>query len=219
MKSVRRPQNLWLPLVVFFLVVVGIIFFSTACPAQSAQVKDETITSFGYGAVRVRLYTDYFCVPCKAVEPRIDALLKGLIRKNLINITFIDAPFHKFSSLYARYFLFILNENRSFEHALSAREILFEAAKENLTEAEKLDEYLKKRGIKFSPFDVRPVFVFLERSLREDKIDATPTCIIERNGKKEMFKGGDNIIKALEGLNNGDLPADRKPGISEDKKK
>jgi thiol-disulfide isomerase/thioredoxin len=201
------------------LAFMGILFFYSGCLAQSAQAKDETITYFGNGKVKVRLYTDYFCVPCRAVEPRIEGLLKSLVKKNLINITFIDAPFHKFSSMYARYFLFILNENRNFEYALSAREILFEAAKENVTEAEKLEEYLKKKGIKFSAFDVRPVFVALERSLRDDNINATPTCVIERDGKKEMFKGGDDIAKALEGLNGGRLPGDKKPATPEEKKK
>jgi thiol-disulfide isomerase/thioredoxin len=183
------------------LVFAGLLFFCAICTAQSTRGRDEFITSFGTGKVKVRLYTDYFCVPCRAVEPRIEALLKNLVKKNLINITFVDTPFHKSSSMYARYFLFTLNENRNFEHALSVREALFEAAKENLSEMDKLEDYLKKKGIKFVSFDVKPVFLNLERSLREDNIDATPSCVIERNGKKDVFKGGDNIVKALEGLN------------------
>jgi hypothetical protein len=197
---------------VIFLTFLGTAVFLSARAAQGAELKNENITSFGMGKVRVCLYTDYFCVPCRAAEPKIESLLKNLVAKNLINITFIDTPFHRFSSLYARYFLFILNENRNFEHVLSARATLFEAAKEDVSdpprregvsEAERVEEYLKRKGIKFTSFDVKPVFVAFERYLREDSIDATPSCVIERSGKKEVVKGGDDIAKALESLDEG----------------
>jgi hypothetical protein len=205
----------------FILIFLGTGFFCSALLAGAAEPRNETMASFGTGKIKVRLYTDYFCVPCRAAEPRIEAALKGLVTKNLINVTFIDTPFHKFSSLYARYFLFVLNENRNFEHALSVRATLFEAAKEGvpdpqkkeaLSEAERVEEYLKKRGIKFSTFDVKPIFLAFERYLREDNIDATPSCVIERNGKKEILKGGDDIAKALESLDESRLYGDtRKP--------
>ena len=197
----------------------GVLFFARA--AQVAELKNENITSFGMGKVRVRLYTDYFCVPCRAAEPRIESLLKNLVARNLINITFIDTPFHQFSSVYAKYFLFVLNENRSFENALSARAMLFEVAKESMAEKKegiaepqkkegssetaKLEDYLKQRGIRFTAFDVKPVFTGFERYLREDKIDHTPSCVIERSGIKEMFIGGDDIAKALQNLAGGSL--------------
>lgn len=184
------------------LILVGAIFFYNNGIAEAVDAKNNFITSFGSGNVTVRLYADYFCGPCGALEPKAEQLVRSLVKKNVINITFIDAPFHKFSSLYARYFLFILNEKKDFAHALSVRPILFDGAGKNLTEAEKIEEYLKKKGIKFKPFDARPVFIVFEGYLREDKIDSTPTCVIERNGKKEVFKGGDNILKALESLDN-----------------
>jgi hypothetical protein len=73
-------------------------------------------------------------------------------------------------------------------------------AKENLTEAEKIEEYLKKKGIKIKQFDVKPVFSVFKNHLEADNINSTPTCVIERNGKKEVFKGGDDILKSLESL-------------------
>jgi hypothetical protein len=203
----------------FILILLGAGLFGSAPDARAAEARNENIASFGTGKVRVRLYTDYFCVPCRAAEPRIEAALKALVAKNIINVTFIDTPFHKFSSLYARYFLFVLNENRSFEHALSVRALLFEAAKEgvsdlskkeSLSEAERVEEYLKKNGIKFSAFDVKPVFITFERYLREDKVDATPSCVIERGGKKEILKGGDDIAKTLESLDEGRPSGDNK---------
>ena len=200
-----------------------------ASVSRATETKNDLISSFGMGKTEVRVYTDYFCVPCRGAEPRIEAVLKSLFKKSLINVTFIDAPFHKFSSLYAKYFLFILNENRSFERALSARAILFEAAKESMagnkestpdsqrkeavSEATRLEDYLKQRGMKFSAFEVKPVFTVFERYLREDRVDATPTCVIERGGKKEMFKGGDDIAKALEGLAGGRQASEDKKSL------
>jgi hypothetical protein len=212
--DVRRRLNL-----AFILIFLGAGFFCSVPVTGAAELKNENMASFGTGKIKVRLYTDYFCVPCRAAEPRIEATLKGLVTKNIINVTFIDTPFHKFSSLYARYFLFALNENRNFEHALSVRATLFETAKEGvsdpqkkeaLSEAERIEEYLKKKGIKFSAFDVRPIFVAFERYLREDNVDATPSCVIERNGKKEVLKGGDDIAKALESLDEGRPSGDTK---------
>jgi hypothetical protein len=209
-----------------FLTFLGAGVFLSARAAQAAELKNENITSFGMGKVKVRLYTDYFCVPCRAAEPRIESLLKNMVAKNLINITFIDTPFHQFSSVYAKYFLFVLNENRSFENALSARAVLFEAAKESMAEKKegvaepqkrestsettKLEDYLKQKGVKFTAFDVKPVFTGFERYLREDKIDHTPSCAIERSGRKEMFIGGDDIAKALESLAGGSLSGGNK---------
>ena len=211
---------------IIFLTFLGAGAFFSARSAQAAELKNENITSFGMGKVKVRLYTDYFCVPCRAAEPRIERLLKNLVTKNLINITFIDTPFHQFSSVYAKYFLFVLNENRSFENALSTRTMLFEAAKESMAEKKegtaepqkrestsetaKLEDYLKQRGVRFITFDVKPVFTGFERYLREDKIDHTPSCVIERGGKKEMFVGGDDIAKALESLVGGSVSGGNK---------
>ncbi|MCX5814518.1 MAG: thioredoxin domain-containing protein [Proteobacteria bacterium] len=182
-------------------IFIGSIFIYSACVAAPPdQQATGLMTSFGTGKIKVRLYSDYFCGPCRATEPRIEPIIKRLVQDNTINLTFIDAPFHKYSSLYARHFLFILKEKKDFIHALSVRALLFDMAKENLTETEKIEEYLKNKGVKIKPFDVKPLFSVFEGYLREDNIDSTPTCVIEHNGKKEIFKGGDNILKSLEGL-------------------
>ena len=205
LRSIRKRLLMGFSL---FLLLAGMFHFAPVI--QAAEVKSESVTSFGTGKIRVRLYTDYFCAPCRAAEPKIEALLKALVAKNLINVTFIDTPFHRYSSLYARYFLYILNEKRDFEHVLFVRAALFDVAKEEVAEKtgggsqpERLEEYLKKRGIRFAAFDAKPVFLGFERYLREDKIDHTPSCVIERNGMKETFIGGDDIARALEGLNRG----------------
>ncbi len=185
---------------VLSIMVIMTVLICSACVAASPDQEAGIMTSFGAGKIKVTLYSDYFCGPCRATEPVIEPVIKTLVQNNTINITFIDAPFHRFSSLYVRFFLFILKEKNDFNYALFARGILFEMAKENLTEAEKIEEYLKKKSIKTKQFDVKPVFGVFENRLKTDNISSTPTCVIERNGKKEIFKGRDDILKSLESL-------------------
>jgi thiol:disulfide interchange protein DsbA len=60
------------------------------------------------------------------------------VKRGVINITFVDTPVHKETTLYAKYFLYILNEKKDFNHALRARAVLFEAAKQKITDSNKL---------------------------------------------------------------------------------
>jgi len=172
----------------------------TVYASSMLELKGNLLTSFGTGDISVRMYADYFCAPCRASEPKIDVVIKELVRKNIINITFIDAPFHKSSSLYARYFLYILNNKKDFKEALLARSVLFDGAHAGITAADKLEEYLRKNGLKFKQFYVEPVFKEFVGFLKDDKIDSTPTCVIIIKGRKEIFRGGEKIINALKGL-------------------
>jgi len=188
-------------IVITLSVMIGFIIFSLLFEGSVTPVyaADTPMTSFGKGRIEVRIYTDYFCHPCRAVEPKLEPLIRSLMKRNKITIVFVDTPIHTHTSLYARYFLYALNENRDFDSALHVRSVLFEAAKQDITGNEKLDDFLRQKGIKLKLFDTKPVFAALSGYLREDAIDATPTCVIYDNGNKEKFTGPD-IIKALEGL-------------------
>lgn len=172
------------------------------CLAQPDTVDSKEISflAFGDGKVDVRLYADYFCGPCSALEPKIEYPLLDLVKKNVITVTFVDTPFYKYSSLYARYFLYILNEKKELHHALTARNVLFEAAKAGINEKQKLEAFLQTKGVAFKPFDVKPVFKILQGYLKEDKINSTPSCVMRNGDKKEVYTGGENITKALEAL-------------------
>jgi len=181
-------------------ILFALFFEGTVTPLYAGDMPEaDFITSFGTGKTKVRLYTDYFCVPCSALEPRLEKIIPDLVKKGTISLTFIDTPIHKYSSLYATYFLYILNEKKDFNHVLHARAILFEAAKNKVTEKEKLEEFLKKRGIGFKPLDVKPTFGLFNKYFQEDKVNATPTCVIS-NGEKNSFTGAEDIIKAIERL-------------------
>ena len=178
------------------LILFSIFFKGSATPAYA---EDIVIPSFGGGKIQVRLYTDYFCNPCRALEPKIEPLIIDLVEKEMITITFIDTPIHPQTTLYVKYFLYILHENSKFKHALHARNVLFEAAKEKIKDSERLEAFIKKKGIPFKHFDPSATFKIFNESIRKDKIKATPTCVIYKDGKGETFDGRD-IKSALEKL-------------------
>ena len=65
-------------------IVLGFFLFSlffkgSVTPTYAAE---PAVLSFGEGPVRVRLYTDYFCGPCRAMEPELEPLLVELVKKN-----------------------------------------------------------------------------------------------------------------------------------------
>lgn len=178
------------------LILFSIFFKGSATPAYA---EDIVIPSFGSGKIQVRLYTDYFCNPCRALEPTIEPLIIDLVEKEMITITFIDTPIHSQTTLYAKYFLYILNENKEFTHALRARSVLFEAAKEKIKEREQLEAFIKKKGLSFKPFDTTVTLKIFNDSLKQDKVKATPTCVIYKDCERDAFTGRD-IKGALEKL-------------------
>ena len=178
--------------IVFFL-----LFFTIA---TTVLAQEMSLFSFGKGKTQVRLYADYFCGPCRNLEPKIEYLISDLVKRDIITIIFIDAPFHKYSSLYAKYFLYIISEKKEISHALKARSMLFEASKSPIEEQEKLEAFIQNKGFKFRIFDAKPVFAILQNYIREDQINATPTCVIINGKKKEAFYNGEDIVKALEKL-------------------
>jgi thiol:disulfide interchange protein DsbA len=168
--------------------------------SAKGHCAETVMPSFGNGKTKVRLYTDYFCPPCRQMEPDIEPLLKELVRDRIITLTFVDTPFYRYSSLYVRYFLYAINERKDLEHALYARRSLIEAAKKGLDSAQKLEAFLNEKKITLKPFDPKPVFDSLSRQLKEDGIDATPLCVIESNGITSKYSGAGNITDALTAL-------------------
>ncbi len=168
--------------------------------AAGAQSSDMFLLAFGRGKVEAKLYSDYFCGACKALEPNIEYLVTDLVKRNVLTITFVDVPMHKHSAMYARYFLYILNTKKEIGHALKARAALFEAAQQNITDKDKLEAFLNSKGFKLKPFDAKPVFTILQGYIRADTINATPTCVTVRNDKKDFHQGVGNITKMLDGL-------------------
>ena len=180
------------------MILVG----SVIAGAGSAEEQNSPFPSYGSGPVEVRIYSDYFCPPCRAMEPAVDLILKDLLKKNVIRLTLVDTPFHPQTPLYARYFLYAIKENNDVEHAFRVRDILFEiSTNKSITTQEWIEAIFKERGIPYAVFDTKSVFNRYTALLKEDKIHTTPTCVIIKKGrKKKAFVGGPDITNALKSL-------------------
>lgn len=177
-----------------------LLFFSgSTTPAYAAE---PPLPAFGTGPVEVRIYTDYFCGPCRGEEAEVMALVAELVQKKLIRVLFIDTPIHRETILFLRYFLAALNADNSggLRGAIALRAALFDAAAAKIVEKEALESFLKKRKIRFQFYDMAPVFKIFENYLREDKINATPSVVILGPQGKQTLTGAEEILKGLRGL-------------------
>lgn len=176
-------------LLVFLLIIPGLTM-----PVSAA---DPLLPAFGQGAVEVRVYTDYFCGPCRAEEQEVMALIKDLVAKNRIRVIFIDTPLYPETVLYAGYFLAAVNAKREFGQAVTARAALFEASGLQIREKSELETFLAKKGLEMRQFETAPVFALLSKYIREDRINSTPTVVILSPQGKQMLGGREQILKAL----------------------
>lgn len=190
--------------VILFLVIgfaSFLLFFEAFYPSYAQENRNGLLTTFGEGKIVVRLYTDYWCGPCKAIEPKVEPIIKDLVNGGIIKITFIDTPFYRLSPLYVRYFLYSLKGGKkSIDYAFSARQALIEASNRKIDTAEKLEAYLEEKGIKVKKFEVSAIFTEFTKYLREDKIDSTPSCVIIKEGKKDKYVGTKDVVEALKEL-------------------
>ena len=171
--------------------------------ATGLCAKEQKIPfpAYGTGPLQVRIYTDYFCPPCRAMEPVAEPVLRDLLKRNAITLTMIDVPYHRLTPLYAKYFLYALKAKNDSDHAFHIRNILIAAtADKEMTTEKRIGNLFKSKGIPYKVFEARPVFDRYNDLIKEDGIQATPTCIIVRDGKKEHFVGGPDIIAALKRL-------------------
>jgi len=182
---------------VFLMVLIGL----SAAGSGWAEERNQPFPSFGSGAVEVRLYTDYFCPPCRAMEPGVEPILKELLKKNAIRLILVDVPFSRLTPLFARNFLYALKKDNGFEHALRVRSILMEAStNKEMTTQERIEALFKEKGIASGVWDPKPAFDRYNALLQEDKINATPSCVMIKNGQKKTFVGGEDILNALKAL-------------------
>lgn len=175
-----------------------LLFFSGS--ATPAFAQGPVTTAFGRGAIEVRVYTDYFCDPCRAEEEEVISLIKELTGKDIIRVIFIDTPIHAETVMYVGYFLAALNAKGDFQQAVMARAVLFEAAGKKIVKKEALEAFLKTKGLKTQPVDPGPSFKIFTGYLQDDRINSTPTIVILGPKGKQTLTGKDLIVKALRDL-------------------
>jgi protein-disulfide isomerase len=190
------------------VVVAAVVFlvatvFSASAFGQTIPAGNSDNPSFptyGNGKIIVRLYTDYFCPPCQAAEPEMAPVLKKLVKKGVVKVSFIDLPTSQNSALYIKYFLYAMKKKNTFANAISVKQALFEAAKNNITDEASLQAHLAAKGIAFTVYDVKPVFKQFNDYIMSDMAGSTPSAVIEMGGNKETVTGGHAIINALNAL-------------------
>lgn len=188
----KSARLVFVVIAVFGFITVGSLF---------AQGPVAPFPTYGTGPIQVRLYTDYFCSPCRAMEPPLEPVLRDLLKRKVITLTLVDVPFHRYSPLSAQYFLYALKAKNGLEQALRVRNILFEAAASTqVTTREQLEEIFKSKGIPYTVFDHKPAFNRYNALITEDNIRSTPTCVIIRSIRKETFVGNQDILKAVKHL-------------------
>ncbi len=80
------------------------------------------------------------------------------------------------------------------------RLFLSPAANKDITTQARIERLFKEKGIPYGIWDPKPIFDRYNVLIKEDKIDATPTCVVIMNGQKKAFVGGPDIINALKAL-------------------
>jgi hypothetical protein len=126
--------------------------------------------------------------------------MEGLVELNPERKQKDRVHFYRYSSLYARYFLYAMNEKSDFEGALTTRGVLMEGAKESVTETSRIEALLASKGVPIKPFDTKPVFDAFKKLLTDDGVNSTPTCVIEQGAKTVKTTGEADIINALKAL-------------------
>lgn len=181
------------------LILFPLFFEGSLTPSYAEEIP--SVPAFGHGKVGVRLYTDYFCPPCRAIEPDIEPIILDLVKRKKVSVMFIDVPFHDHSTLYAKYYLYAMEGKSEIQSAYAVREVLNEAAERNVDDPLQVEALLTKKGIAIKPFDPKPIFDLYTRALTDDRIRSTPACVVEyHDGRKEKATGKADIMKVLKAL-------------------
>jgi len=184
----------------FSLLVVVLIGLPGTGMGEAGD-KDSVFPSYGAGPVEVRLYTDYFCPPCREMESEAEAILKTHVRKGAIRLILVDIPIGKRTPLYARNFLYAIKENNELDHALRVRNILQNAAAgKKVKTQEQIETLFREKGIAFRVWDPKPVFNRYNDLIRADKIKGTPACVVIKDGQKKIYESDREILDALKSL-------------------
>lgn len=176
------------------------LFSGSATPAYAEETR---IPSFGNGPVKVRIYTDYFCPPCRSMEPELEPIVIDLVRRRIAALTFVDTPVHRETILYAKCLLGMVTGRSDVSQILRARSALFKAAEKNIRSLPALEAFLGERGLKCRYVDSSQAFETFHKHLRDDRIDSTPSCVIEGACGRKKFTSAQEILRALTRLGEG----------------
>lgn len=188
-------------LVIFLATLMAVFFVPDGGADGFSENTEGVFPEFGKGTVAVRIYSNYFCGPCRALEPDVEPVLRELVEDGQVRVTFIDIPTPR-SIPYVHYFLYALNENNNMEYALKIRGILFDLAGKQ-GGAEEIRQSLAEKDIGVKPYDLTGVFERFNELLQADAVRSTPSVVIEEGGESRMHTGRGDILAALEKIGGG----------------
>ncbi len=166
-------------------------------------VEEQSAEMFtiGSGPVEVVLFSDYFCPPCRNLEPYLEQTLPELVSSGA-KVTFVDAALKRKSSLYARYFLYAARAASSPESVIHARRVLFDlAGKDSIESGKDMRRALEENNVEIEFFDTQPMIDKWKEIMEKHQLRSTPTCvIIKPDHKPEQHRGGKAIPDALDSL-------------------
>lgn len=190
-----------LPLLLVSVLGYLVILFSFSGSVTPAYGQDKfyNIPPLGQGAYEVIIFTDYFCPPCRMIDSKAEPLFKELVATGRVKIIFVDVPISRVTPIYAKYYLYASNARSDADYIFQVRRTLFDAAQiKHIKTEEGLVNFLKEKNIAWKASDERSVFPKLSIMIKENKIDATPTCIIKYSmTEAEKCVGTDEIWKGL----------------------
>lgn len=173
-------------------------FNGSVTPAYG-QDGVRVIPSLGKGPYEIAIFSDYFCPPCRRIDLKAEPLLKELLATGQVKITFVDVPFSSATPIYAKYYLYAVNADRSANNVLHVRRMLFDAAQiRNIKTEEALIAYLKEQNISWTIFDEKSIFPLMSDIIKKNIIGSTPTCAIKYPSTDvKKYVGDDKIWEGL----------------------
>lgn len=192
-----------LPLLVVSLLGYLVILFTfsgSVTPAYGAE--GPPTPSLGKGAYEVTFFSDYFCPPCGQIDANIEPVVHELLAHGNVKITFIDVPFSRATPIYARHYLYAFHAGANVQEILRIRRTLFCAAQcKGIQTKDDLVNYLIEQKIAWKEYDEKPVFQTLNMIIKQNRIDATPTCVIRYSSSNtKKYVGTDEIWNGLASL-------------------
>jgi thiol-disulfide isomerase/thioredoxin len=179
-------------------VLAVVLTMQTINAAENSDQEEGAFPVFGTGPVEVRIYSNYFCGPCRSLEPEVEPVLHELVADGKIRLTFVDIPFPR-SMPYIQYYLYAMNVDDSIDQAFRVRGMLFDIAAEQGS-AEDIRKSFERERVDIEPFDLNAVFSRFNEMLLDDEIRSTPSAVLYSNDQSSIYTGRESILAALEDL-------------------
>jgi thiol-disulfide isomerase/thioredoxin len=178
--------------------LAAVLTIQTLNAGEDFDPEEGVFPVFGTGPVEVRIYSNYFCGPCRLLEPDVEPVLHELVANGKISLTFVDIPFPR-AMPYIQYYLYAMNVDDSIEQAFRVRGMLFDIAAEQGS-AEDIRKSFERERVGIDPFDLNAVFSRFNEMLLDDEIRSTPSAVLYSDDSSSVYTGRESILAALEDL-------------------